>query len=166
MKKSTLPIKVEIVLNTNAEVELFLTNQVPKYRALDFRTIRKLLDCLPKLYFYSYAHDFKMPFEKFVEAVIQTNNNCYTYFADTNTQQDTGKYRSLVDIYRICSFYYPKVNFKDVMKAVQTNVKIGSQLCSTVRRRVYYITSNSPESRNASASSVDEFGRKLGEYES
>ena len=65
--------------------------------------------------------------------------------------------RSLIDIFLICKHYFPECSLEEVKDALHANEALSSQVCSTVRRRVYWCYPNSiPAVRNTE--SEDEFG--------
>jgi len=88
------------------------------------------------------------------------NHECATFNSKTGKQQcDQGRRRSLIDLYRICKYYYPLVTIKDVKEALW-NLPFGMQvfICPDVRRRVHRREMPSNHHGAITYNNADEFG--------
>lgn len=120
------------------------------------------------LKFEGVVREKKQNLESFIYTLLTkhvTNNN--TVVAVTGEVCcGKGKLRSLGDIFRICSYYYPGVRLATVKS---TLLNFGSDLvghyCGTVKRRVYTHSEVKPGFIQSGKYSRDEFGDSI-EYTS
>lgn len=98
-------------------------------------------------------------------------SNAYTVYNLNGTKQcKKGAYRSSGDMFRICKYYYPNCNFKQVSKIIAklpTKARINSSICGTIHKRVYSYagaTTYAQVGMIGSQDSKDEFGRKPADY--
>lgn len=111
------------------------------------------------------------------EIVMKTLKLTEEFPTDTRGHDDytdSGKNRSVVDIWRIIKNFLPEVTIYETMKAVyRVRGKLRCQVCSTILKRVFYV----PESRfswespqnityfNRHEDRKDELGLYFGEWE-
>lgn len=71
------------------------------------------------------------------------NDNCNTVIGDKNKVVCTpNRRRSLLDLYRICKFYFPDTTIKEIKEALwYMPVTISSFICHDIMRRVHRATS-------------------------
>lgn len=87
------------------------------------------------------------------------NNECVTIDNKGRTTCSIGKRRSLVDIYRICKFYYPTISLKEVKEALwDISVGLDVFICPDIRRRVHRRNPPAHVRGNISYNDADEFG--------
>jgi len=95
------------------------------------------------------------------ETIIATSKEVHT---------DTGRRRSLGDIFMIMKYYYPDITLAEVMNLLQVQMPkelagFRTSMCNTIKKRVYYYDpSKSTEVCNKD--SVDEYGNTYGDYQS
>jgi hypothetical protein len=67
------------------------------------------------------------------------NDNCNTVIGNKNKVVCTsGRRRSLLDLYRICKFYFPGTTIKEIKEALwYMPVKMNSFICHDIMRRVH-----------------------------
>ena len=72
-------------------------------------------------------------------------------------QCSSGRLRSLVDLFLICKHYFHECTLEEVKIALYNNYNMLSfQICSTIKRRVYWIKHGSQSKYNLT--DMDEFG--------
>lgn len=83
-----------------------------------------------------------------IEFFKEYNEERNTIFTDDKSvQTDTGRRRSLGDIYKISKYYYPDCTLIDVLRllynVIPTKIRNGfrTSYCSTIRKRVWYFSS-------------------------
>lgn len=98
-----------------------------------------------------------------------------TFRVDPKTNQlilqtvhtNTGRHRSLVDLFLLSRYYFPNCSLKDVIKGLYYLQSIGIlryQTCSTVRRRVYECGIKYPNFAQSGGTSYDELGYTIQNY--
>jgi len=86
---------------------------------------------------------------------------------DGTIYSTTGRHRSLVDLFLLCKYYFPECTLKQVIKGLyylHSINKLGSQICSTVNRRVYECKIKYPAWQYSNQTSIDELGYKEEDY--
>lgn len=61
-----------------------------------------------------------------------------TYMADNGNLQKTGRYRSITDIYRLLSFYFPDIKFHEVLQEMSSDRDIFGHYCTTILKMVVW----------------------------
>ena len=93
--------------------------------------IDKLLSSMPLLYLARYEHERKKMSE-FILMVIESEGDYNTMNASTKGMQtESGKRRSITDIYRLCKYYYPRLtNIRTISRIIgrlAEEKRIGSE---------------------------------------
>ena len=79
----------------------------------------------------------------------------------------TGRHRSLVDLFLLCKYYFPECTLRQVIKGLyylHSIDKLGSQICSTVYRRVYECKIKYPAWHYSNKTNIDELGYREQDY--
>lgn len=85
------------------------------------------------------------------------NKECVTIDNKGRTTCTRNKRRSLVDLYRVCKYYFPMTTVKEVKEALwDLPVGIDVFICPDIRRRVH--RRNDPHSCSIAYNDADEFG--------
>ena len=98
------------------------------------------------------------------------NNEKKTIYVDDDSiQTNTGKRRSLGDIYMICKYYYPNCTLTEVLNllynVIPTIITRGfrTSYCSTIHKRVWYY-STTRDNIQTDKTNNDEFGKPFKFY--
>lgn len=82
-----------------------------------------------------------------VKFFTEWNDNKNTVYVDTReVQTDTGRRRSLGDIYMICKYYYPKITLEEVLRELLIELDnyfesgFRTSYCFNICKRVWYYT--------------------------
>lgn len=78
--------------------------------------------------------------EKFISDFFKNNSSYPTLYAETNRLCcASNKFRSLVDIFLITRFYFPRISLQTVVKHLYRSegTVVNAQICQQVKRRVY-----------------------------
>lgn len=88
------------------------------------------------------------------------SHECNTINSKTNKPQcDYGRRRSLVDLYRVCKYYYPLTTLKEVKEALWTlPFGINVFICPDIRRRVHRRDIPRDLGTTITYNNADEFG--------
>ncbi|MFA9239458.1 MAG: hypothetical protein ACEQSQ_06155 [Candidatus Paceibacteria bacterium] len=112
-----------------------------------------------------YKKDLPPTLQEFLKKFFEEyNNNFNTIYVESKKEQTSiGRRRSLGDIYKICKYYYPSCNLRDVIQILYTTLpkafKTGfrTSFCNTIKKRVFYYESGSPNGIY-NTNNLDEFG--------
>ena len=106
---------------------------------------------------------------KFFKDYNENKNTIYV--DDKSIQTDTGRRRSLGDIFRICKYYYPECTLKDILILLYREIPIiitrgfRTSYCSTIKKRVWYYDNND-NNTVANLTTKDEYGNIVSFYTS
>jgi hypothetical protein len=110
------------------------------------------------------------PLQFLVKFFKEWNEEKNTIYVDNSeVQTDTGRRRSLGDIFMIMKYYYPTITLKEVFKLLHTDINtvitsgFRSSRCSQIQKRVWYYDSSS-QSNVLDKSINDEYGNSYQKY--
>jgi hypothetical protein len=102
---------------------------------------------------------------EFIGNFFTLNKEYDTVFLNGRLQTERGKYRSLIDIFLITRHYFPRIALATVIvelfKEKQGTVKLNTQICNLIKRRVYDERENGAD-RNGTA--LDELDAAVSFY--
>lgn len=97
---------------------------------------------------------------KFFQKFNEDRNTIYVM--SKKVQTDTGRRRSMGDIYMICKYYYPTCTLKEVAailyRLIGTERGFRSSICSQIHKRVFYF-SDSDANQLYGKTTPDEYGK-------
>jgi hypothetical protein len=102
--------------------------------------------------------------EFLIKFFTKWNHTKPTVFADSKAvQTPAAKRRSLGDIYKICKYYYPKTNLKQVRNLLYTTLhnevpRFRSSYCNQIHKRVWYQGSATQGAGVFDKTHADEYG--------
>ena len=136
--------------NTLEEKEKYILDNYPTIAIMDF-VLSEYDNCI----------------EDFISNFLTVYNKKYkTSYSTTyeTAQCNPGKLRSLLDVFLITKHYFPSATLKEVIKAMNAiESTLHTQVCSTVKRRVYWHNISTASSEKYHPEKIDEFGYKLHE---
>src|SRR3990167_6286523 len=89
----------------------------------------------------NYVHDPTTSLTNFIKNFLRDFRNFYKTYKTTqreNPQCNAGKLRSMIDIFRICRWYYPDCTLRQVREYLLSSSTIKTQICNLIQRRVFW----------------------------
>lgn len=116
------------------------------------------------MFFKYYVHDPNMSLKDFWLNLYKVSDRHCTHYKKTPNEvyTTTGRYRSLIDIFLLSRYYYPKVRLMDICKIIVEET-FGSHYCSTIHRLcIYPIGARRGSTGGGFQQATAEFGQFLG----
>lgn len=110
------------------------------------------------------------PTEFLVKFFTKWNNEKDTLFVENKSvQTDTGRRRSIGDIYRIMQHYYPDITLEEVTRILYQELpekveRFRSSYCSTINKRVFYQGDETQSGKFYDHEEVDEHDMKIEQW--
>lgn len=108
--------------------------------------------------------------EFLIKFITKWNNEKNTIFVNSKeVQTDTGRRRSLGDIFMILRYYYPTITLREVIQLLYVDwitlgdINFRSCYCHTINKRVWYYE-NKGESTILNKITSDEYGKNYQDY--
>ncbi len=119
----------KVLGNTIEEKEMYVLDNCEPM-ALKNYSLTEFDDCLE-----DFLHNFLMVYNKKYDTIIVKDLPSITKVTNP------GRHRSLTEMFLICRHYFPNCTLKEVKDSLY-KLDIGSQICSTIQRRVYELKVN------------------------
>lgn len=124
------------------------------------KKIKLYLQNLAPIKFKNFELTEKNPKDFLVNFLKYNKEYDTVYCSNGRVQTEKNKRRSVGDIYRITSFYFPRVTLTTIYETLLENIsenKALSSICVSTKMRVYRATSNN-EKCYFNGEKIDEFG--------